>query len=610
MCLNARCWLPTAFFLTIAMPVQALEQRLKLEGRWDGERIVAHEVKERDPNKDASRITLSGRVSAIDHADRQLVIGPATLIWRAQDDGEFDVVEIGSEVEVRARRDPQGTFVITKIEPATLDTDDAIEIIGNVIGSVRRDGLTEISLAGISALSPRSLYHDGRVRLRRLDDRRPDEQFTTSLGPIEITLGGELEFNVEVAGDRDLDSRDDDSRLELETGFQLESAFQITDSVSAYAELKGQHVRDYDFPPSLEEERTELRRGETWIYVDQPFHLPFSVQIGRQNFAEDREWWWDEDLDAVRMFFSAYQYRFDIAVAEEMFKETLNEDHAAADDQDILRVLASAKWRLSSALVIDVFFLHHNDHSDKFAAGTVLAAHREDDEDADLSWFGTRFSGEADLTGDIEMEYWIDWAVLRGAETRYDFDDISDGLVLVETADAGDRDGEAVDVGASLTWENTVWGPLYQPTVTLGYAFGSGDEDGDNFFRETGLNDNNGRFNGVDRFRYYGELADPELENLAVSTTSLGFRFADESSIELIHHYYRQAEKHEEHALRIRPDATGRSRDLGNEFDVVVGIEEWEHWELEFVGAYFIPGNAFTEDDDAWQVTFKLNYNF
>jgi alginate production protein len=240
----------------------------------------------------------------------------------------------------------------------------------------------------------------------------------------------------------------------------------------------------------------------------------------------------------------------------------------------------------------------------------VVRLHHEDEDDADLTWFGARVSGETSLVDDVDIRYWMDLAFVRGSETRYEFDDLSRGLVFVEEVVHGDRSGEAMDIGASLVWSDVRWRSLRHPTLTLAYAYGSGDENGTNFFRETGLNDNNGKFNGVDRFRYYGELADPKLENLHVSTAALGFQFADESSVELLHHYYRQSENNVEHSLRFRGDVTGTSQDLGNEFDVVVGIEEWEHWEFEVVGAYFVPGKAFEDQDDAWLLTFKLNYNF
>jgi hypothetical protein len=52
--------------------------------------------------------------------------------------------------------------------------------------------------------------------------------------------------------------------------------------------------------------------------------------------------------------------------------------------------------------------------------------------------------------------------------------------------------------------------------------------------------------------------------------------------------------------------------DFGQEWDVVIGIEEWEHLELELVGAVFRAGNAYgsRSGEQASALIFKLNYNF
>lgn len=59
--------------------------------------------------------------------------------------------------------------------------------------------------------------------------------------------------------------------------------------------------------------------------------------------------------------------------------------------------------------------------------------------------------------------------------------------------------------------------------------------------RQTGLQDNNGEFFGVDCFRYYGELLRPELSKLQITTLALGFRMLTNSSIEFVYHTDRLA---------------------------------------------------------------------
>ena len=156
-----------------------------------------------------------------------------------------------------------------------------------------------------------------------------------------------------------------------------------------------------------------------------------------------------------------------------------------------------------------------------------------------------------------------------------------------------------MDIGTSIKFDSR-----FEPTFTLGYAFDDGD------FRQTGLDDNNNRFNGVNRFRYYGELARPELANIRITTLAFGLRFFDKSSLELIHHTYRQKNASREHSLRIDADSNGLSTSLGTELDIVAGFREWTHWDFEIGGSYFSPGSAFTSNDPAWLMELEVSYNY
>jgi hypothetical protein len=127
------------------------------------------------------------------------------------------------------------------------------------------------------------------------------------------------------------------------------------------------------------------------------------------------------------------------------------------------------------------------------------------------------------------------------------------------------------------------------------------------------LQDNNNRFNGVDRFRYYGEILRPELANLHIGTVSAGIPLLENSSVEFVYHYYHQVNERDfMRNSRISADLTGASGEIGHEWDLVIGLEEWQHLELEFVAGMFRAGSAYGELEGnlAYLVLFKANYNF
>ena len=153
--------------------------------------------------------------------------------------------------------------------------------------------------------------------------------------------------------------------------------------------------------------------------------------------------------------------------------------------------------------------------------------------------------------------------------------------------------------------------------VRRSFSLGSGDQDPDEgpnrAFRQTGLHDNNGRFRGVDRFRYYGELLRPELSNLEIQQVALGVPLFRSSSLEVIYQRYRQvyaAPYLRESRLQTEPD--GFHTDIGSEWDVVLGIEEWKHLETEVVGSMFRAGRAYgaREGERAFLLILKVDVNF
>ena len=151
--------------------------------------------------------------------------------------------------------------------------------------------------------------------------------------------------------------------------------------------------------------------------------------------------------------------------------------------------------------------------------------------------------------------------------------------------------------------------------LTAGWAFGQGDNntrDGrDGTFRQTRLQDNNGKFGGVTSFRYYGELVDPELANLHVGTLGIGYRFTRKASIDLVGHYYRQdkaVRKIIDSDIDQRPN--GINRTLGWEVDAVIGWRPVRMWDFEFVLGRFKPGKAFARKDDAWVSKLQVRFRY
>ena len=178
-------------------------------------------------------------------------------------------------------------------------------------------------------------------------------------------------------------------------------------------------------------------------------------------------------------------------------------------------MLGQVTWQWRPSHIVEGFLLIQHDHSTRHREGDIVKRDRRDPTDADLVWVGARARGRFHSAEAGEVSYWFDIAGVIGDEVVVGYDRTDDGRRVVDESEGIVQDvrGWALDVG--LSWKSRL---ALRPTFTLSVAVGSGDSNPDqgpdHAFRQTGLQDNNSRFSGVNSFRYYGELLQPELSNL------------------------------------------------------------------------------------------------
>ena len=449
---------------------------------------------------------------------------------------------------------------------------------------------------------------------RRRDERRPDEQLTVNLFNRLLTIGGELSIELEQRHDFALDDEAEDDLLRLDQSLEIELFYIISPRLDLFLEGELKYRADLYAEDGDRDVRWEIERGEMWLRWRRLFGEPIDLQVGRQSFEDRREWWWGADLDAVRLRYDREPIRAAFSMAQEVAVETSDERRIDPEQQGVLRLLGEISWTWRPQHALTGFVLYQNDHSEQQREGMILDADRRDATDADLTWLGVRAMGRVKDKRFGEWRYWLDIAGVVGHEVVVGFDRAEDGRRVVDEQAGIEQDvrGWAFDMGAS--WRL----PLsLRPTVTLGLAVGSGDQDPkrgpDKAFRQTGLQENEGRFRGVNSFQYYGELLQPELSNLQIWTIALGGRILKRSSIEWVYHYYRQLEPNDFlRDARIDADPEGRKRAIGQEWNLIVGIEEWKHWEIEGMIALFRAGSAFGDLSGEWayQCTLEVDYNF
>ena len=279
---------------------------------------------------------------------------------------------------------------------------------------------------------------------------------------------------------------------------------------------------------------------------------------------------------------------------------------------NVQRWFGQARWPYAQRQAIELFWLLQRDRSGTPAPGR-LAANEDATDAADLNarWLGARISGEHRDSAGWRLSWRADAALLRGSERLTAWSEQPDGRLAAGATTRRRVRGQALDVGALLRL------PLpATPTLSLGWARGSGGERSavlDANFRQTGLHENKSRLGGVKRWRSYGELLRPELSNLAVTSVGLGLRLLDNSSLELVHHGYRQpAPSTLLSSTRLSSAPLGLGSDIGHETDLLLALREWSQWELTLALARFRPGDAFAANrrDAAYSLELGVALNF
>ncbi len=298
---------------------------------------------------------------------------------------------------------------------------------------------------------------------------------------------------------------------------------------------------------------------------------PLSIQLGHQTFEDDRQWLYDDELDAIRLVY--HVSRFHLEATWAVF---------ALTDKNIVKGQGTDKtsfYHLYAQYTFGPFLT--------FAAYGLLQDDNVSQGDRP-AFLGLRASGGFERGS----RYWLDVAHVRGK---------SEGLRLR---------GWGLDAGFLYTFDLAA-----RPSLVLGYAFGSGDAtpecSTDTSFRQTGLQGNGAVYNSVADIQYYGELFDPELSNLHIFTVGLGFRPVEAASVTVLYHIYRQHTPSEEfREVSIDAEPTGLSRDVGSEVDVVGGWD-LDPVELELILGVFFPGRAFEpEAKTAFFTQFRLTIGF
>ena len=559
--------------------------RIELDGVTGEDGIVrARKVTVEEPD---STPEVKGTISAIDLEAGTLTIPPFTIFVNdetdiddedEEDSFDFEELQVGWRLEVDVIVE-NGTLIAEEIGVDKVPDDDKIGLveieafIEAVSGTAEADTLV-LTLLGVECRVPEDAEFAIKgavgVSIRRDIDEGGRGSIRYDIGSTKLIVGGEIQVDYDLRRQFELDEDTDRDTSTIDLQLTLDAEWRITSDFVLFAKATTtQEEIIFDQDRDLEGGE-ETRLTELYAIYNIP-DSPFTVQLGRQRYDDDREWFYDAELDGARLAWSSGDYS-----AEYSYNELIRDNRGFDDLQWQLFVARYEYERKSNVSfhIIDIV----------------------DDSDADESPFYVGLAAVGRWKGDEhQARYWGHYA-------------FADGVTGTEELEA-----HAIDFGGAFQWRKA---PL-APYVFGGYAWASGDDSPGNGtnkeYRQSGLEDNNDKVFGVASYRYYGEMFRPELSNMEIWSIGAGIRPNDHFSVDVIFHKYDQdvaSATLRDSRLRASPD--GNDTDLGMEFDLVLGLSDlWGAWDFELDIGYFIPGDAFeTTDDPATWVAMQIEYKF
>ncbi len=549
---------------------------VEVSGSWSSKGVFA--AKSVEKLAEARRPKLRGAIEKLDKTDSSFVlfgvkikVEAKTLFpARGEGAGGLEALKDGMRLEVTCNVGKAGDWTADKIEWNGIKPSDKIKgTITRLAFDSKPPDTIEISGLKIMITEETELYGSARYLEEELFGNLIAEEGGINAPHIRVgervLLSGDYRQTTRFESRYTLAESQKDDYQDTEPALRLEAAGNWAPEVQSFLQLRLR--KKYTFgtfpnrPSTAESTRFEFQAIQAYLLLHAPAGRKAALMIGKQRVRDRREWLFDEYLDAVRL----YVYETQPVVLEASFLPSLfpfrDEKYRTWDDLLFrIRYIPDGKNEAS------VYMLKRWDSN---------ARNREP------VYWGLSYYGRPKkfFTG------WLQASLLRGTDKQQD------------------QVAYAFDAGATFAATNL----SFRPSLTLGYALGSGDKTGSDLvsqeFRQTGYEDNSGRFGGFANFQYYGEVLNPELANIQILTAAAGFRPHRLVSIDATYHTYRQQRSDDEQEVDlVMPPAfpTGLSKDLGWELDFILGVQKiWQRLNFAYTFGYFKPDKAFGLTKDA-----------
>jgi len=262
-----------------------------------------------------------------------------------------------------------------------------------------------------------------RARLtEREDENRVPDPWSVGVWGYPLTVAGEIETAFDYVEPQSLGEPGSDyDRLFWQEGLPLGSFYTRGTVFSVFSQAS--LIVDCDIENQAGDRVRDVfvERGEMWLYSEDIAGTGLSVEIGRLDFEDERRWWWDNELDAVRVGYENERLEVTDALARELAPKRSDQSRVEPDNDRVLRLIGEISWGRWPDQTLELFALHHDDRSRRQSVGAFVKPSRIDESDARLTWLGARAMGGLAIESGAIFGYWLDTGFVGGDEWLAEF---------------------------------------------------------------------------------------------------------------------------------------------------------------------------------------------
>ena len=320
----------------------------------------------------------------------------------------------------------------------------------------------------------------------------------------------------------------------------------------------------------------------------------YDLSLGRMPLLEPRGFWYRNYLDGLRLRYQSTLLNWYLFAGGRFNDSRVSSSEERINLQGYRYLVARADYQYYYRQHLGFFFI--KEYKKRFSNLNDPSVWKGVRPKENLNWLGVRLKGEKEWGS-----YWLDLGYMWGKRGFTDSieQDCTAYKVVTATYYKGVH-GIGAEIGAKR-----LLGDERNKGVGFRFAVGQGSNSrtGSTNFYLPKISTSMSYLFGPNRIRYYGELANPDLNNLVLLSLFGGYKVGEDTWLEANLIKYLQ--------YKISPYApfsryfiapNGKSRDLGTELDLLIDGEITGNgrWRYVAAGTLFIPGGAYSGKLDQW----------